>query len=146
MTVFKFFPIVLLIGIIALYSTGNYANEATASGVKKTGTITMKSVGYGKNKSVAVEDAEITAIRQVLFEGVAGTEQALPLVADPESAKMEKGNYFNELMRDRYKKFIESEEFVYLAGSKSNKKVTLALTVDVQGLKRDLAINNVNAE
>jgi hypothetical protein len=146
MTAFKFFPIILLIGFIALYSTGNYAHEATASGVAKSGTITVKSVGYGKTKNNAIKDAEVTAIRQVLFEGVSGSEQPLPLVSDPESAKMGKGIYFNELLQERYKQYIESEEFVYQAGSKGSKKVTLALTVDVEGLKKDLAVNDVNAE
>jgi hypothetical protein len=146
MTAFKYFPIVLLIGIIALYSTGNYSNEATASGVKSSGIVSIKAVGYGKSKKVALEDAELAAIRQILFEGIAGSAQPLPLISDPESAKMEFGNYFSDLFSSRYKSFIQYNNYSYSTGVKGSKKVNLALEVDVEGLKNDLQINRVNVE
>jgi hypothetical protein len=146
MTAFKYFPIVLLVGIIALYSTGNYSNEATASSVKSSGIVSIRSVGYGKSKKVALEDAELAAVRQVLFEGIAGSAQPLPLISDPESAKMEFGNYFSELFSKRYKSFIQSNNYSYSTGEKGNKKVNLALEVNVDALKHDLMINRVNVE
>ena len=43
-------------------------------------TVTMRSTGYGKNVRTAAADAEINAVKTLLYVGAQGTPFSLPLI------------------------------------------------------------------
>ena len=42
----------------------------------------MRCVGYGKKAVAAAKDAELSAIRTLLFEGVTNTQYTMPLISE----------------------------------------------------------------
>ncbi|HYG41222.1 MAG TPA: hypothetical protein VD908_21515 [Cytophagales bacterium] len=147
MNVFKYFPILLMVGTIALYCTGNYASEAsTMKTPMKASSIKVKATALGKDKATALENAEVRAFKSLLFEGVPGTAQSLPLLGEEEEFMSQNQRYYQELIKDKgYKNFIQSLEIEYVKGFMGKKNIELALNVDLEALKKDLKKNKVNS-
>lgn len=136
-----------MVGTIALYCTGNYASEASIVKTSvKASSVTVKATAIGKNKTVALENAEVKAFESLLFEGVSGSTQSLPLIGDEERFKSENKTYYSKLIKEKgYKNFIQSLEVEYVKGITGKKNIELALKVDLEALKLDLRKNNVNS-
>lgn len=146
MTVFKYFPILLMIGTIAIYCTGNYASEAPNRNIAKNTSISIKTTAIGKDKITALENAEISAFQSILFKGIPGSTAAQPLIGEKESSKNLYQNYCNDLLKKkRYKNFIQSMEFVYDPAIEGEKKIDLALEIDIEALKKDLRKNMISS-
>lgn len=112
----------------------------------KNGIITLRCVGYGKNAAKASKDAEISAIKALLFYGVADSQYRIALIQKPQ-IEVENNNkkFFEGLYNDEYKNFIESSAIVTPFGKNSLKQkcVTLDVVIRVSQLRLYLERNGI---
>lgn len=115
--------------------------------VRKTdyGSITLKSVGYGKNREEAIEDAQKNALYVILFRGIPESDNNYPLVSNENEAKEANRNYFNNFETgELYKSFItdvtESSNLIKLKGKC---KIYVDLSINYLALRKDLEQNSV---
>jgi len=94
---------------------GNYNSfETECLGVELDGSQTLKSWGFGRNRTDAVEQAKKNAIRDVLFKGIRNGRQDCnlkPLLNEP-NAQERHENFFNKFFADggEYSKFISMKD------------------------------------
>ena len=77
------------------------------------GSITVRAQGFGRTKSEALKNASKSALRDVIFEGVTISDNALlsrPLVTSP-NAKQKHEHFFNNFFKDggEYERFVNLE-------------------------------------
>lgn len=110
-------------------------------------TISLRCVGYGNDRFMAINDAEQAAVKELLFRGVPLSQQKDALVSTNESESLRKNNsYFNELLsKGRYKTFIISStpvsDISHYKGSL--KQITVDVKINLYGLRKDLEQNNI---
>lgn len=142
MNILKFVPIFLLFGTIALYST-RIKHKECATANNKSCSILLKAKGYGKQKDAAIENAEISAIKAILFKGVPGSHLPTPLVPNEIKSLQIHEKYYSELLENkRYRNFISGSKSAKLSNS-SLGAIDLDILVNVDALKKDLAENKV---
>lgn len=114
---------------------------------QQNGTITMRSIGSGKNKEDAIKDAEKNTINVLLFRGLPGSLQATRMVDMTESLAFSiHPTYFENLLNeDRYKTFVMSTIVVgdLMKGGGGLKKITIDIKVNINSLRRDLENHNI---
>ena len=96
-------------------------------------TVTMRCVGYGKKAVAAAKDAELSAIRTLLFEGVTNTRYTMPLISEDRltvEAKFRK--FFDDFYNGGYKDFIESSVVAVPFGKNDLKQKCIVLDVCVR--------------
>lgn len=95
--------------------------------------ITMRCVGYGKKATIASKDAELSAIKTLLFFGVPGTRYSIPLVAE-DRAKIEAKhqNFFASFYDKGYRDFIETSIISAPFGKNALKQKCITLDVCVR--------------
>ena len=114
---------------------------------EKAQTISLRCVGYGKDRFAAINDAEQTAFKTLLFRGIPESQQKDALVSTNESESSQKNsNYFNELLsKGRYKTFITSSipvsDIEHYRGTM--KQITVDVKINLYGLRKDLEQNNI---
>lgn len=111
------------------------------------GTISLNSVGYGKNEGEAFMNAELNAINALLFRGIPSSEQKTALIGSNESdIRFKYKNYFNEFYSNyRYKTFVLS---TYPTTGLTNlgngiKSVSADITLNLRSLRADLEEHGV---
>lgn len=124
-----------LIGMIhAQYSVSYVSSDGTS--------ISVRSVGYAKKKTQAVEASEQAAIMSLLFRGIPGSQQSQPLVGTDEKSSMATHKaYFDSLLDGkRYKSYITSSIPVSQFGKDASgrKSITLDVTINLKALRADL--------
>ena len=141
-----------IIAIIGLYSCSpkiqpysSYSGEVNFLFKEEQGTIVVESTGYGKNQSEALVDAQITAIKVLLFKGLPGTELNVPLIENENDANSKFSDYFQNLFQQgNYIKFImSSTESANPVQKKGNKTITLDIKINYNSLRKDLEQNQV---
>ena len=109
---------------------------------EQNGTVTIRSTGYGKSKGEAISSAEQNAIEQLLFRGMPGSQQAMPLVSIGESsAKSRYKRYFEELLTEgRHKTFILSSVPVsnFVKHDQAKRNITVDVRINLPALRSDL--------
>ncbi len=130
---------VLTFSCIQLYSQENifYLSESN-------GCISLRVTAYGKKCKDAIENAEIIAIKKILFLGIPNSKiLKQPLIGTNESEiiNKNKNNYFYEFFdEERYKNFISScvpiTEFKRDITRK--KSITVDIVINIQALRKDL--------
>ena len=111
-----------------------------------TQTVTLRCVGYGKKAKPAATDAELSAIRTVLFVGVHGTPFNMPLIQEgQQSAESRFNDFFNNFYNGDYKNFIESSIVTIPFGKNAVKAkcITVDVCVRVSALRKYLEDNNI---
>ncbi len=103
-------------------------------------TITLRSIGFGKNKDAAQYDSERKAFEILFFRGIPNTSVEQPLVGPNENEIMSKhAAYFNDFFKDRYKSFIMS---IYNASPPQKNKGQVSVVNDIKinliALKKEL--------
>lgn len=106
-------------------------------------SIIVRTLGYGKNEAAAREDAEIRAMRAVLYVGFQGCSG---LVKESE-AEGEHAAYFSRLFDDkRYKDFVSGVasvgDLIKVKGQKV-KQMPFDITVNRKALRQDLVRNQI---
>ena len=111
-------------------------------------TITLASVGYGRNKKNALNNAEINAFDVLLFKGIPNSPFTKPLIPAKESEVKSK----NESFFKNFYTLLGYKEFVikYSTLSPPNKDkrtkkmtATVQITINVSSLRRNLEQNNI---
>lgn len=96
-------------------------------------TVTFRATGYGKNIKIAVADAEINAIKTLVFIGAPGTVFQMPLVtSDISIVETKHKDIFNELYESAYRNFIESSVTVTSYGKDAEKRKCITLDIRIR--------------
>lgn len=95
--------------------------------------IVMRCTGYGKKAVAAATDAELSALRTLVFYGADGTTRCQPMIKeDKTSIETKFSKEFDDLYRNNYKDFISSSVIVTPFGKNSLKKKCITLDVAVR--------------
>jgi hypothetical protein len=109
--------------------------------------VKMRCVGYANKAKEAVVDAELSAVKMVLFQGVSGEPRfSSPLISVTErEAVHENKKYFNDFYDGGYKRFVVSSEILTKLKKDASKRksMTMDVTVNVRTLREDLERNGV---
>lgn len=130
-----------------LFLSGCISKKYISTGVEfvseANGVIKLRSTGSGNDIKSAAIDAEINAVKIILFRGVPGSTYGNPLLSTDEQKIMDQHkNYFNTFFKEkRYGTFIRSgDNAIEIQSNKiaKTKTVLLVVEVNVQTLKKDL--------
>ena len=111
------------------------------------GTLTMNSIGVGKNKETAILDAEKNAFDVLFFRGLPNSEQKVALIGYNEiEIKNNNKPYFEKFYNEgRYKTFLmvsnPISEITKVDGV--NKSITIEIKINVSALRKDLEQYNL---
>ena len=120
--------LILLLGI--LEAKAQYNCKVVSSDRE---TVTFRVTGYGKKASLAMEDAELSAVKTLCFAGASDTPFRLPLVPIGQTkAEKDFPDFFNNLYTETYKNFIESSLIVIAFGKDGGKRKCITLDVRVR--------------
>ncbi len=100
--------------------------------------MTFRVVGYGKNAKEASRDAERSVIKALMFEGIPNTQQSIPMVAETESAAMDRnGKELKKFFDGGYQSEITGSVITRKFGKDANKQksITLDVTVNIRALR-----------
>lgn len=99
-------------------------------------TVTFRSTGYGKNSKRASANAELNAIKTLLYSGAVRTNYSCPLILERRNEVEERG-VIQELYNSYYNDFIESSVIVIPFGKDSQKRrcITLDVTIRAKQLR-----------
>jgi len=110
---------------------------------ESTGIITVRSIGYGKNKVEAIDNAEINAMDVLLFRGIPESTQKDPLIStNSDDVKSKNKDYFDNFYTGKqFKTFINSaipttEDLIKNKGGK--KSIAVDIKINIKALKLDL--------
>ena len=123
------------------YVEGNYSFETECMGVKMDGSQTLKVWGAGRNKSEAIEQAKINAVRDVLFKGIRNgkTDCNLKPIIIGVRVKENNETYFNSFFADNglYKDYVTGDDSKsnFKERKKSDDYKTYSIIVNVQRAK-----------
>ena len=140
--------ITLVIAILGLYSCSpklqppGYNGEVNYIRTDNKGTVTVRSLGYGRDKGESYHNAKATAFYTLLFKGLPGSDYKLPLIADENGKKDD--SFVKRFLDGGYTTFITSAYTVSEA-TKSDKyyRSELELTINYDALRKNLEENNV---
>lgn len=138
-----------LLAILCCCACARHIYPVQSSGIvaEQNGTITIRSTGYGQNKGTAINAAEQNAIEQLLFRGVPGSQQTMPMVTiDESAAKKQYEHYFNELFDGgRHKSFILSSIPVsnFVKHDHAKRDITIDVRINLPALRSDLESRGV---
>ncbi len=109
-------------------------------------TVTLRSIGYGKNVKIASSEAEKNAIRMILFAGANDTSFNRPLISeDKDKIESEHTDFFRGFYESGYQDFIESSVIVtpYEKNATKHKCITLDVCIRVERLRSYLESKNI---
>ena len=71
--------------------------------------VSMRCVGYGKKATIASMDAELSAIKTLLFVGTQKTQHSMPLVQEDKAVVENKyKKFFDAFYSKEYQNFVDS--------------------------------------
>ena len=123
----------------------SYSGEVNFLYKEAQGTIVVKSIGYGKNQTEAVVDAQTNAFKVLLFRGIPGTELNIPLIDNENNAKSKHADFFKSFFDEGiYKTFMMSSiESSNLIKMKGIKKISLDIKINYNSLRKELEQNQL---
>lgn len=124
----------LMILLIMLAGLVDVAAQYNATVVEYTrDVITMRATGYGRKAAKASDDAELSAIKTVLFAGAYGAQYRIPLIKEEQAAvEAEHNDFFEKLYGGGYKNYIESSVVAVPFGKNAVKKKCIVLDVRIR--------------
>jgi len=129
----------LILGLIIISpNVSLYAQNAK-------GLIIVESDGKGKNKQMAIEDAQYKAFEIIMFKGIPGTDLNVPLIENETEAKSKFKKYFEELQKSRFKGFITNTNVTseFVKKTKGAKNISIQTEINYKALRLDLEQNQV---
>lgn len=107
------------------------------------GTITMRAIGIGTNKNLAISNAEINAFEILFFRGLPESEQKIALIGSNIIQEKQKyQRYFYRFYKDRqYRTFLMSS--IPISEFGKNKSITVDVKINLPALRKDLEQNNM---
>lgn len=136
--------ITLLVAFIALAEAPAQYQSSVAGATKNT--VTLRCTGYGRKAAIAATDAELSAVKTLLFAGAKGTPHSIPLIQESKETMEDKfKRFFNAFYNDTYKDFIESSVIVVPYGKNALKQkcITLDVCIRVSQLRAYLENNGI---
>ncbi len=111
------------------------------------GTVSMRCIGIGKSAEEAKIQAEINCFHVILFRGLPGSVQKIPMIGTDESLIMkEYEDYFDSFFKEkRYRSFLMSSvpATPSVRLKKKNTSLTLDTKINLVSLRRDLESHGV---
>ena len=108
--------------------------------------VSMRCVGYGKKATIASMDAELSAIKTLLFVGTQKTQHSMPLVQEDKAVVENKyKKFFDAFYSKEYQNFVESSIIVTPYGKNALKQkcITLDVCIRVNQLRTYLENNGI---
>ncbi len=108
--------------------------------------VSMRCVGYGKKATIASIDAELSAIKTLLFAGAQNTQYSMPLIREDKTVVENKyKKFFDTFYGKEYQNFIESSIIVTPYGKNALKQkcITLDVCIRVNQLRTYLENNGI---
>ncbi len=139
-----------LLAVLALAPLGAFAqpfahavHAATiddASLSAPTGMVWIQSTGFGKKEVIAQLDAEKAAMETLVFQGIAGTQFSMPLVADESTSRRDHAEFYAGFFEQQgFRAFVsKTQKMSGLVKFKGGKKMDTRMLVDVNGLRKHL--------
>ena len=138
---------IIIISLLLICCKSNYYTHQVSYLSSESQTLSLRSTGFGSTQLKAVEDAEIAAMKTLLFRGIPESQQKDALISLNESDALKKNHaYFNDFFeKGRYKTFIISS--VPVTDMTKYKGAVQQITVDVKinlyALRKDLEQSNI---
>ncbi|MCF0185148.1 MAG: hypothetical protein HUJ98_01505 [Bacteroidaceae bacterium] len=134
----------VFLSIMACVLQMNAQYQVTVVG-SKDDTVTLRSVGQGKNAKKAAAAAELSAIDYVMYVGCSGTKYSMALIQDDKRHVEENNDFFDNFNDGVYRDFVESSSIVVPFGKNGlkQKSITLDVCVRVKQLREYLEKNNI---
>lgn len=109
------------------------------------GTTTIRVVAAAESYDDAVKEAEVYAIEQIFFRGLANSQQRMPMIGTGESSEKIKNKAFFDVLfeKNRYKSFVPESKTVGSVKYGQGVQVEMLVTVDQRSLRRDLESNGI---
>lgn len=119
-------------------------SKADVSVETEPGTVWVKASGYGKDESSAVHDAQMAAVKQLLFQGIPGTAWNLPMVPNESISKRDHAVFYREFLEQKgYRDFIMSSSSTPLTKVEGTKRLDSTIKLNVQAMRMHLEKNNI---
>jgi hypothetical protein len=113
---------------------------------EQNGTITVRSIGVGKNKTEALNNAEQSVFYTILYRGMPGATEKNALIDIPESEAEKKfSNYLDAFFDNRYQTFVTTvvQNGDVMKEKHGKKSISIDVTINYTALKKDLEDNQV---
>ncbi len=102
---FIYITVILLSACATPKQKFNY--EVSSMGVGLQGTTLLKAWGKGVTEKEAIESAKQNAVKVLIFKGVSGSTDTLPIVSDPNAEEKNKDYFQTFFAKDgKYLKFV----------------------------------------
>ena len=109
--------------------------------------VKMRCQGYGKKAKDVVMDAEVSAVKAALFQGISGAgSYSSPLVPTTEAEAIKANKkYFRNFYEGGFRLFIVASEIVtpLKKDAAKRKSMTVDVTVNMRAMREDLEKNGV---
>lgn len=109
--------------------------------------IALRVTVYASKVKKAIEIAELEAVKAILFRGIPGSQQSMPLVGVDENKWInDYPEYFRTLINDkRYSSFILSSvpQTGLIKDVTKKKCITMDISVNLKALRTDLEQQNI---
>lgn len=132
---------------LASCSSQKYMHSGVNLLSENDGTITVRSIGLGKNKKEAITKAEQNAIKVLLFRGLPSSQQNESILPINESEAISVyDRYFEEFFNEgRYRTFIMSSIPIgsFSKNGKTEREIPVDVKINLKALKRDLEAQGV---
>lgn len=125
---------ILIIWLIMLTAILDVSAQYQASVLNATkDAVSMRCVGYGKKATIASIDAELSAIKTLLFVGAKNTQHSMPLIQEDKTVVENKfKKFFDVFYRKEYQNFIESSIIVTPYGKNALKQKCITLDICIR--------------
>ena len=136
---------ILIICLIVLTAILEVSAQYQVSVLNATkDAVSMRCVGYGKKAAIASMDAELSAIRTLLFAGAQNTQHSMPLVQEA-IVENKYRKFFDTFYSKEYQNFVESSIIVTPYGKNALKQkcITLDVCIRVNQLRTYLENNGI---
>ncbi|MFN0212671.1 MAG: hypothetical protein ACKVT2_00325 [Saprospiraceae bacterium] len=131
--------------LLACNSARTISGEVNFIAAPEPGTILVSAGGYGPTKAQAISNAEANAFSALIFKGIPGSQQQLPMLPDETASRKQHTLYFDQFFKGGYKPFmmLSESQSSYAAGRKGRKNISQRVKINVDALRRDLEQNGI---
>ena len=139
----NYLPMLLLLSVCfwtACNSARTISGEVNFIASPEPGTVLVSAGGYGPTKPQAILNAEANAFNTLIFKGIPGSQQQLPMVPDEAASRKKNAAFFDQFLNGGYKPFmmLSESQSSYAAGRKNRNNITQRVKINVDALRREL--------
>jgi len=126
---------------------GEYNGQVKYESTPGLGLITVTCSGFGKKKQQSLKEAAAGAFYNLLFRGIPGSQQDLPMIPDENTGR--NNRYVKDLLDGGYSAFVVENTLLREEPRKKKKDgakgvlTTHTMTINCDALRRYLEQNNV---